>query len=379
MPGAGSDTRPAARCAACPGYGRKVYRGWRCHESSDGFADHSSTCPATPYQTQTVQTTPATTRLAPSPTGALHLGNARTFVINWLLARALGWRIVLRIEDLDGPRVKPEAADSIMHTLEWLGLDWDAGPFIQSHDLEPCRAAMRTLAVRAQVYPSDLTRGQLETAASAPQEGAHEARFDSSLRPPLIARSFDAPETNWRFAVPAGAVEFDDLFSTPSRQAVDVSADIGDFVVWTRRAVPAYQLAVVVDDHRQGVTDVVRARDLLPSAARQLLLYRALGLSPEPRYRHLAVVVGPDGRRLAKRHGDTRVDTYRTLGVPAHAVLGWIMSTLHVAEGATHTKHRACSIADLRALVGARPVWTEPDRITFTPEDDQWLKAQSHR
>lgn len=331
------------------------------------------------YQTRTVQTIDPTTRLAPSPTGALHLGNARTFVINWLLARALGWRIVLRIEDLDGPRVKPEAADAIMRTLAWLGLDWDSGPFIQSHDLEPCRAAMTTLASRARAYPSDLTRGQIESAASAPQEGAHEVRFDASLRPALAARAFDVPETNWRFATPPGVVAFDDLCSAPARQAIDVAADIGDFVVWTRRAVPAYQLAVVVDDHRQGVTDVVRARDLLPSAARQLLLYRALGLTPEPRYRHLAVVVGHDGRRLAKRHGDTRVDTYRALGVPPQAVLGWIMSTLCAPPPAAPPAHAPCTLDDLMAHVRARAVWTEPDRITFSPEDDQWLKAQSRR
>src|SRR5687768_363527 len=131
----------------------------------------------------------ARTRLAPSPTGALHLGNARTFLINWALARRHGWRVVLRIEDLDTPRVKPGAADSIMDTLRWLGIDWDAdptadsqartqdqipAPLVQSLDLEPYRAAMRTLAARGLVYPCTLSRAEIEAAASAPQQGSHE-------------------------------------------------------------------------------------------------------------------------------------------------------------------------------------------------------------
>jgi glutamyl-tRNA synthetase len=143
-----------------------------------------------------------TTRVAPSPTGALHLGNARTFLINWALARQNGWRIVLRIEDLDGPRVKPGVIESTIETLRWLGIDWDVGPVIQSHDLEPYRAAVRSLASRGLAYPSELSRGEIESAASAPQEGVHESVFPASLRPALHARAFDSPETNWRFVVP---------------------------------------------------------------------------------------------------------------------------------------------------------------------------------
>src|SRR5437762_7554621 len=120
---------------------------------------------------------PQTTRLAPSPTGALHLGNARTFLINWALARRAGWRIILRIEDLDGPRTKPGAAAAAIQTLRWLGLDWDRGPLVQSEDLEPYREAMRTLASKAVAYPSELSRSEIESAASAPQEGVHEVVF----------------------------------------------------------------------------------------------------------------------------------------------------------------------------------------------------------
>lgn len=260
------------------------------------------------------------TRLAPSPTGSLHLGNARTFLVNWALARRRGWRILLRIEDLDGPRVKPAAVDGVRRTLEWLGIDWDEGPVVQSDDLEPYRAAMARLAAEGRAFPCALTRGQIAAAASAPQEGSHELVYPASLRPKTWERSFSDAATNWRFLVPDAPVSFDDAFSGP--HAFDLPKTIGDFIVWTKRGMPAYQLAVVVDDHRQGVTEVVRGDDLLESGARQLALYRALGLGPEPCHWHLPLVVGPDGKRLAKRHGDSRLDALREAGVKAEAVVG---------------------------------------------------------
>ncbi|MBA4027615.1 MAG: tRNA glutamyl-Q(34) synthetase GluQRS [Planctomyces sp.] len=265
------------------------------------------------------------TRLAPSPTGALHLGNARTFLVNWAIARRERWSIVLRVEDLDGPRVKPEAIEGVCRTLAWLGIDWDTGPLVQSQDLGPCREAMGQLARAGRAYPSAVSRAEVESAASAPHPGDHEVWFGPQLRPAGwgAGRSFEDTGTAWRFVVPEGPearVGFVDRFA--GAQGVDVGGTVGDFVIWTRRGVPAYQLAVVVDDHRQGVTRVIRGDDLISSAGRQLLLWRALGLGPEPEYWHLPLVVGPDGRRLAKRHGDTRVDRYRGLGVPAEAVVG---------------------------------------------------------
>jgi glutamyl-tRNA synthetase len=304
------------------------------------------------------------TRLAPSPTGALHLGNARTFLINWALARRHGWEIVLRIEDLDGPRIKPGAAQATIATLRWLGIDWDDGPYIQSADLEPFRQAMRRLAAGALVYPSDLTRSEIEAAASAPQEGAHDRPFPSSLRPALAPLDFDGPSTNWRFATPPGLVSFHDGFAGP--QVHDPGASIGDFVVWTRYDRPAYQLAVVVDDARQGITQVVRGDDLLDSAARQLLLYRALGLVPEPVYTHLPLVKGPDGRRLAKRHGDTRLDAYLARGVPAERVIGLIAHWSGVPG-----PRRPLSAAEFGGAFD--PAKMSREAIVFTPEDNRWL------
>ncbi len=307
-----------------------------------------------------------TTRLAPSPTGALHLGNARTFVVNWALARQRGWKIVLRIEDLDTPRVKPGAIAETIDLLTWLGLDWDQGPTIQSDDLTPYTQAMRSLASRGLAYPCELTRTQIEQAASAPNEGDTETPFPRSLRPPVQAQDFEDTGTNWRLAVEQGRVAFTDALAGP--QSLDPAREIGDFVIWTKRRCPAYQLAVVVDDDAQGVTQIVRGDDLLPSAARQLVLSRALNLAPEPTYTHLPLVRGSDGRRLAKRHGDTRLTHYRDRGVTPQRVLGLLASWSGVCE-----KPEPMTA---RAFLDAFSLDTMPRTdVTFTPENDAWLLA----
>jgi glutamyl-tRNA synthetase len=317
-----------------------------------------------------------TTRLAPSPTGALHLGNARTFAITWALARQRGWKIVLRIEDLDGPRIKQGAAQSAIETLAWLGLNWDDGPIVQSHDLEPYRDAMRRLARDAKTYPSALTRSQIESglgdaALSAPQEGSHEAAYPASLRPDLRSHEFDARPIEepcaWRFATPRETVEFRDEFVGTQRHTP--ASTIGDFIIWTKSDQPAYQLAVVVDDHRQGVTDVVRGNDLLDSAARQILLYRALGYTQIPTFTHLPLVRGMDGKRLAKRHGDTRIDHYRAHGVPPERVMGLIAFW----SGMQGTRQPLSAPEFARAFDLAT---LSPRDVTFTPEDDAWLLSR---
>ena len=310
---------------------------------------------------------PRATRIAPSPTGALHLGNARTFLVNWALARRSGARIVLRIEDLDGPRGKPGAIEQTISILAWLGIDWDEGPLIQSTDLAPYRDAVARLAAAAAAYPCELTRTQIEAAASAPQEGVHETPFPASLRPPLLPRAFDDESTNWRFVVPEVDVELDDLFHGPQR--LRPSTSVGDFIIWTKRAQPSYQLAVVVDDARQGVDFIVRGDDLLDSAARQALLYDALEL-PRPRLlMHLPLVLGPDGKRLAKRHGDTRLDTYRTRGVRAERVIGLIGWWCGI--GAESAAPREMSAAEFESALTVSTIPTGP--VTFGPREDAWL------
>jgi glutamyl-tRNA synthetase len=267
------------------------------------------------------------TRLAPSPTGALHLGNARTFLINWVLARQQGWQIVLRIEDLDGPRVKPGAAAKAIDVLQWLGLDWDEGPYYQRQDLAPYRAALERLAAQGDIYPCRCTRREIEAASlSAPHGDEHELRYPGTCRPttptPVSAERLDDPGVAWRLRVPEGATEFVDQFA--GRHVHEIQATSGDFLVATKEGLPSYQLAVVVDDSRQKIDRIVRGDDLLASTHRQLLLQNRLGISPPPQYFHLPLVVGEDGRRLAKRHGDSRISHYRSEGVPASRIIGML-------------------------------------------------------
>src|SRR5437588_733880 len=266
-------------------------------------------------------------RLAPSPTGAQHVGNARTYLIAWLSARSRGGRVVLRIEDIDSPRVKAGAAEQACADLHWLGLDWDCGPVVQTERLPLYQSALARLQGEERVYPCTCTRSDVEQAASAPHaehEGPVYPGTCAGRRVDDAAALGDRPHC-WRFRLPPCSPGFVDGFRGPT--SIDLRALGGDFVVWKapRRAGeaagPAYQLAVVVDDADQGVTEVVRGDDLVPSTPRQLLLYEALGLRP-PAFSHVPLVVGPDGRRLAKRHGDTRLAALRAAGVRAAALGG---------------------------------------------------------
>ncbi|MCA9231860.1 MAG: tRNA glutamyl-Q(34) synthetase GluQRS, partial [Planctomycetales bacterium] len=229
------------------------------------------------------------TRLAPSPTGALHLGNARTFLVNWAIARQRGWEIVLRIEDLDGPRVKEGTAELAVELLAWLGLDWDEGPYYQRDDLSPYLAATKQLVRSGHVYPCRCTRKEVQQATlSAPHGDQHELRYPGTCRPQqseVDTALLGVEGVAWRVCVPAGKTDFQDSFC--GKQTYDIGETIGDFLVGTKLGLPSYQLAVVVDDARQGIDQVVRGDDLLSSTPRQILLYELLGLSRLPNYTHL--------------------------------------------------------------------------------------------
>ncbi|UCD74023.1 MAG: hypothetical protein JSV91_09550 [Phycisphaerales bacterium] len=306
------------------------------------------------------------TRLAPSPTGALHLGNARTFLINWAMARNNGWRLLMRIEDLDGPRVKAGAVRQALEMFSWLGIDFDGTALRQSDDLEPYRDAMRRLAGAGLIFACNVTRKEIRQAASAPHGEEQEIRFHAELRPtsPDVFR-FDGEETNYRLLTPDETVLIEDGFA--GRTLHCPHREVGDFVIWTRRGVPAYQLAVVVDDARQGVTDVVRGDDLLPSAARQSLIYRALGCEP-PGFWHLPLVIGEDGKRLAKRHGDTRLERYRAEGVSPQRVIGLLAHWCGLCND-----RQQWTAEDFRSAFSLDSVPRTP--VTFTEEDHRWLTA----
>ena len=271
-------------------------------------------------------------RLAPSPTGAQHVGNARTYLVAWLAARSQSGTLALRIEDIDSPRTKAGAAEQAMADLRWLGLDWDGEPVVQTARLPLYEAALRELMQKELVYPCTCSRTDIANAASAPH-AEHEGPTYPGTCARRSARDADTLGTPyaWRFRTTASPV-FDDRIV--GRTALDLG---GDFVVWKNAGTPAYQLAVVVDDAQMGITEVVRGDDLLPSTPRQLLLYQALG-QVAPQFAHVPLVVGEDGRRLAKRHGDTRLSALREAGVRPEALLGllaWSCGWLDRAEPVT--------------------------------------------
>ena len=261
-------------------------------------------------------TAPVVGRFAPSPSGRMHLGNVFSCLCAWLSARSQGGKIVLRIEDLDDRCKRPELAAQLIDDLAWLGLEWDEGPFYQHDRLDLYEAALHQLQDAGLTYPCFCTRAELH-AASAPHASDGTPIYRGACRglpPEEVARRsvLRAPAT--RLRVPAvddltdDVVEFVDR--TYGAQCEALATECGDFLVRRSDGVFAYQLAVVVDDARMGVTEVVRGSDLLSSTARQLYLYRLLGLTA-PRFAHCPLLLAPDGRRLSKRDGDQSLENLR--------------------------------------------------------------------
>jgi glutamyl-tRNA synthetase len=257
------------------------------------------------------------TRFAPSPTGDLHLGGAWTALASWVVARRAGGAALLRIEDIDVPRVVAGSRARIEDDLRWLGLDWDEEPVLQSARSAHYEQAIAALAAQGLVYPCDCSRAELARAASAPHEG-DEAVYPGLCRDRDPSRAMKrAPAL--RVRVPDEVVAYDD--GALGRVAQNLAREVGDFVLRRGDGVYAYQLAVVVDDVSMGVTDVVRGADLVSSTPRQIWLARTLGLTP-PRYVHVPLVVAPEGSRLEKRTQGATVRAVREAGVPASAVVG---------------------------------------------------------
>jgi glutamyl-tRNA synthetase len=265
-------------------------------------------------------------RLAPTPTGRLHLGHAATFLRAWERCHAAGGTLILRNEDLDPQRCRPEYAADAIEDLRWLGLDWMEGPdvggphtpYSQSERLPHYLAAWEKLRDAGAIYPCERSRRELRERVSAPHEEDEEAEplYPPQWRPaPGTGRDAPAPgEVNWRFRVPDGeTIRFHDALA--GEQAFTAGVDFGDFLIWRRDGVPAYELAVVVDDLEMRITEAVRGADLLKSTARQLLLYRALGVDAVPGFAHCPLIRDETGKRLAKRHDALSIRSLRERGL----------------------------------------------------------------
>ncbi|HYV49400.1 MAG TPA: tRNA glutamyl-Q(34) synthetase GluQRS [Myxococcaceae bacterium] len=274
-------------------------------------------------------------RFAPSPTGKLHLGNARSALLGWLQARSQGGEFLLRVEDLDRARCRPEHEANLLSDLEYLGLTWD-GPLVrQSERGGAYEEALERLDRQGRLYPCFCSRAEIARAATAPHGASDDGpRYPGTcarLTPEERAEKARTRRPALRFRPePSTVTRFDDLLCGP--QAQDVDAVVGDFVVRRNDGVASYQLAVVVDDASAGVTDVLRGDDLLASTPRQLQLIDALEL-PRPRHAHVPLLLGEDGKRLAKREGALAVTDLRSMGVPAEKVIGLLASWSGLGDG----------------------------------------------
>jgi glutamyl-tRNA synthetase len=316
-------------------------------------------------------------RLAPSPTGGLHLGHARTFLIAWLAARHSGGRVVLRIEDLDSSRVRAEAMSTALVDLRWLGLDWDEGPdqggpsspYVQSERSSRYDEVLDRLKATDSIYPCTCTRADIERAASAPHTEDEGPTYPGTCSHRTAADALklaDRPFA-WRFRVTSGPVAWNDLFL--GSVELDPSRMGGDFIVGRHGVGHSYQLAVVADDRAMGVNQIIRGADLVPSTPRQILLYHRLGWAI-PTFGHVALAVGPDGRRLAKRDGSLKLATLRAAGVDPRRLVGSLVHSCGWSE------------CFLPMSPAEAMMHYEPDRLPsepwiITPEWLEWLQRPS--
>ncbi|MDI6726923.1 MAG: glutamate--tRNA ligase, partial [Smithellaceae bacterium] len=271
-------------------------------------------------------------RFAPSPSGSLHVGNARTALFNWLFARRYGGVFILRIEDTDQERTRDIYIRDLLADLSWLGLDWDegpgkegaAGPYHQSQRTDFYTTHIEQLKGNNRVYPCYCTEEELEAERKVLQEKRMMPRYLGRCRElsgeerSRLEREGRKPA--YRFRVNEGTAQFDDLIRGPMK--FDCRG-IGDFIIFRSNGIPAYNFAVVIDDHLMGITHVIRGEDHLSNTAAQILLYQALDFPP-PVFAHHALIVGKDHAKLSKRHGATSVTEYRDKGYLPHALVNFL-------------------------------------------------------
>lgn len=303
-------------------------------------------------------------RYAPSPTGTLHLGNLRTALLAWLFARSAGGAFVLRVEDLDHPRVRPGSASRMLADLRWLGLDWDEGPdvggplgpYTQSVRQALYAGALARLRERGLLYPCYCTRAELHAPshiASAPHGGDDVPPYPGTCRNlserERRKREQEGRRPALRFRVPDGDIAFDDVIAGPKCERV--AATVGDFVVRRSDGIVAYQLAVVVDDALMGITQVVRGADLLTSTARQLALFDALGYRRPRLFAHVPLALDTTGARMAKRDASAGIVEARKRGKDSPIVLGALAASAGIwPHGEPATPDQLVAAFDTRLL-----------------------------
>jgi len=304
-------------------------------------------------------------RFAPTPSGELHLGGARTALCAWLQARAAGGAFVMRVEDLDRPRAVPGAELRILEDLRWLGLDWDEGPEVggpyapyrQADRLPLYDAAVARLLAEGKAFECFCSRKEVQAASQAPHGPADDGpRYPGTCRALSRAEADDRRNTRLpsiRLRMEPGVYRW--LDGVQGERHDDPAASVGDFVLRRADGIPAYQLAVVVDDGAMAITDVLRGDDLTSSTARQLALFAALDLAP-PRFAHVPLLLGPDGARLSKRHGAIGVRIYAERGVSPERMVGLLAWSLGLAkpDAALHPRELIASFS-LATIAAAPP------------------------
>src|SRR5688572_12779399 len=318
-------------------------------------------------------------RFAPSPTGYLHVGGARTALFNWLYARRHGGTFILRIEDTDVERSSADMVTAIFNSMKWLGLDWDEGPgiggphapYFQTERLEKYRAGARALVESRHAYRCFCKPDDLKAERAAAEADGRTWNYDRrcfALAPADVAARVQAGAAHAiRFLVPAGTTTFDDLVHGA---IAFENANIEDFVILRSDNYPTYRLSVVVDDVEMQVTEVVRGDDHISNTPKQVLLYQAMA-APVPRFAHVPLILGPDKKRLSKRHGATSVGEYEAQGylpeamVNFLALLGWSPGS---GDQEVFSRHELIARFTLEGISGGNAV--------FNPEKLDWFNQQ---
>ncbi|MDR1109261.1 MAG: glutamate--tRNA ligase [Deltaproteobacteria bacterium] len=302
------------------------------------------------------------TRFAPSPTGHLHIGGARTALFNYLLARRENGRFVLRIEDTDAQRSRPEYTESILGAMEWLGLSWDGEPVFQRARADLHRQRAQWLLDQGRAYWCHCRPEDIEASRQRALAEGGKPRYDGRCRDLGLG---PAPGGVIRFKGPLdGQVGWTDLIKGP---IVFEASELDDLVILRSDGLPTYNMAVVVDDADMGITDVLRGDDHVNNTPRQILLYQALG-APLPNFGHLPMILGSDKARLSKRHGATSVMAYREMGYLPQALVNYLARL-----GWSHGDQEIFGLAEMEGLFGLRNVGRSA--AVFNPEKLDWLNA----